>query len=142
MSKVIIDTNILISGLLKPKSDPSLILSLIEQKIITLCLSEAIFMEYEEVLARDKFKHLDHEKVQEFLLQLKKNAQWVMPRTPVDVIKNDKADNMFLECALESKADFLITGNIKHFTLKKFHDTRIIVPKDFINIIAKLLFNH
>jgi putative PIN family toxin of toxin-antitoxin system len=142
MPKVIIDTNILISGLLKQKSDPGLILSLIEQNIITLCLSEAIFTEYEEVLTRDKFKHLDQKKVQEFLLQLKKHAQWVRPRVSVDVIKNDQADNMFLECALTAKADFLVTGNTKHFTLQKFHQTQILAPKDFMRVIAKLLFEY
>jgi predicted nucleic acid-binding protein len=51
----------------------------------------------------------------------------------------DPADNKFLECALESKADYLITGNIRHFPFKKFHDTQVITPKDFIDLLGEAI---
>ena len=59
MFKVVIDTNVLVSALLKPDSVPELILSLILEGEMVLCLSEPIATEYEEVLEREKFKKLD-----------------------------------------------------------------------------------
>ena len=52
---------------------------------------------------------------------------------------NDPDDNKFLECALEANADFLITGNKKHFPLKSFHRTRIVSPRDFIDTALKVV---
>ena len=62
MLRVVIDTNVLVSALLKPDSVPELILSFILEGEIVLCLSEPIATEYEEVLKREKFKKLDQGK--------------------------------------------------------------------------------
>lgn len=63
MFKVVLDTNVLVSALLKPDSTPELVVSLILGKRVRLCVSEPIFIEYEEVLGRKKFKKLDPDKV-------------------------------------------------------------------------------
>lgn len=131
MLKVVIDTNIIVSALLKTQSNPALIISIILQRNYKLCLSEEIFSEFEEVLARDKFKHLDRLKVKELLSTLKKNSLWVVPKISVNDVAKDPADNAFLECAFETGADFLITGNIHHFPVKQFHQTRIVFQVNF-----------
>jgi len=46
---------------------------------------------------------------------------------------------VFLECAVEAKADFLITGNKKHFPFKSFHHTRIVSPREFIDTALKFI---
>jgi putative PIN family toxin of toxin-antitoxin system len=139
MLKLVIDTNVVISALLKQESNPALIMSLILRGICTLCLTEKIFVEYEEVSGRGKFKKLDQTSVREFLSALRKRASWVVPEVPVDGITKDPDDNVFLECALESKADFLITGNIHHFPGKKFHHTSIVTPNEFVSHAVKLI---
>ena len=140
MIKVVIDTNVIVSALLKPESNPALIISSILQKHIMLCLSSEIFAEYKEVLKRSKFKKLDHAEIKRFLLKIKQNGLWVSPQMAVDVIKDDPEDNKFLDCALEAKADFLITGNIKHFTFEMYHQIQIVNPSKFLNIIVNMLF--
>ncbi len=115
MLKLVIDTNVVISSLLKPESNPALIMSIILREDCTLCVTEKIFLEYEEVLSRGKFKKLDQAGVREFLSTLKRKALQVVPKVTVDDVTKDPDDNAFLECALDSKADFLITGNIHHF---------------------------
>jgi len=140
MFKLFVDTNIVVSALLKQDSLPDLIINMILNKNFTLCLSEDIFNEYQEVLGRGKFKGLNQVKTRRLLLKIKKDAKFVKPRVSVDVIKRDPEDNKFLECALEAKADYLITGNTKHFSFKKFRNTFIVTPRDFLDIIAKLLF--
>lgn len=137
MLKLVIDTNLVISALLRPQSNPALIISLILRGDCRLCLSEDIFTEYEEVLARKKFNFLDRARVRELLSTLKKRALWVVPEISVDGVALDPADNAFLECALAAKADFLITGNIKHFPIKKFHHIRIATPAEFMNFFIK-----
>ena len=139
MLKLVIDTNVVISALLKPESSPALIMSLVLRGNCTLCLTEKIFAEYEEVSGRGKFKKLDHGSVREFLSTLRRRALWVVPKVQVDGITKDPDDNVFLECALESRADFLITGNIHHFPEKKFRHTAIVAPGEFVSHAVKLI---
>jgi putative PIN family toxin of toxin-antitoxin system len=139
MLKLVIDTNVVISSLLKPESNPALIMSLILRGDCTLCVTEAIFVEYEEVLGRGKFKKLDQAGVGKFLATLRKRASWVVPKVTIDDVTKDPDDNAFLECALESKADFLITGNIHHFPEKKFRHTSIVTPSEFVFHAVKLI---
>lgn len=139
MLKLVVDTNIVVSALLKPDSLPDLIINMILDKNFTLCLSEEIFNEYQGVLNRVKFKRLNQAKIRRLLLKIKKDAKWVRPSVSVDIIKKDPQDNKFLECALEAHADYFITGNTKHFSFKKFKNIHIVTPKEFLDIIAKII---
>jgi len=139
MLKLVIDTNVVISALLKPESNPALIMSLILRGDCRLCVTKKIFTEYEEVWGRGKFKNLDQASVREFLSTLKKRALWVIPRVAINDVAKDPDDNAFLECAVESKADFLITGNIHHFPEKKFHRTSILTPAEFVSYAVKII---
>ena len=102
MLRLVIDTNVVISALLKQESNPALILSLILQGVCRLYLTENIFAKYEEVLGRGKFQNLDTASVREFLSTLRSKALWVVPKATIDDATKDPADNVFLECALES----------------------------------------
>jgi putative PIN family toxin of toxin-antitoxin system len=139
MLKLVIDTNVVISALLKPESNPALIMSLILRGDCRLCMTEKIFSEYEEVSGRGKFKKLDQSNVREFLSRLRRKALWVVPKVTMDDMAKDPEDNAFLECALESKADFLITGNVHHFPEKKFHRTSILTPAEFVSYVVKII---
>jgi len=139
MIKVILDTNVIISALLKAESKPALILALCLEGSLTLCLSETIWQEYREVLRREKFRGLDQESIEKLLSVIKQQALWVFPRIPLNILSRDPADNKFLECALATQADYLITGNTRHFPLKKFHGVQVITPRDFIDLIGKAI---
>ena len=139
MLKVVIDTNVLVSALLKSGSVPDLVLSFILEKKLIMCLSQAIATEYEEVLERAKFKKLDRKEVKNLIARLKSNALWAEPNFRLEVAKLDPDDNKFLECAQAAGADFLVTGNTKHFPPEKFKKTRIATPAGFLLHIAKAL---
>ena len=140
MLKLVIDTNVVISALLKPESNPALIMSLILRGDCRIFVTETIFAEYAGVLGRDKFKILDRAIVKEFLSALRAKGLWVVPKVLLDEVTKDPDDNAFLECALESKADFLITdSNTQHSPERKFHRTSIVTPGEFIAYIAKLI---
>jgi uncharacterized protein len=137
MPKVILDTNVVISAFLKAESNPALILAFCLEGALTLCVSAEIWQEYRGVLRREKFQGLDQESIEKLLSLIQQQAIWVSPRIPVNILSRDPTDNKFLECALASQADYLITGNTRHFPLKKFQGTRIINPKDFIDLIGQ-----
>lgn len=139
MLKLVVDTNAVISALLKPESNPALIMSLILRGDCRLCVTEKIFSEYEEGSGRGKFKKLDQASVREFLSTLRSRASWVIPKVTIDAVAKDPDDNTFLECALESKADFLITGNVHHFPEEKFHCTSIVTPAEFVSYAVKII---
>lgn len=138
--KVVIDTNVLVSGLIKPGSPPELILLLVLNDQVNLYISGDIFQEYGQVLSRGKFgKYLNSKRIKTFLSEIKERAVEINPQVAVHLIKEDPADNKFLECALEANADFFITGNKRHFPFKKFHKTRIVTPVEFLSMITNLL---
>lgn len=139
MLKVVLDTNVLVSAILKPGSLPELVLSLVLSGKIVLCLSEPIAAEYEEVLKRPKFRKLDRRKVNELLSRIRAEARWVAPRIPLHVSLTDPEDNKFLECAVEAEADLLVTGNIKHFPSGKFRGTAIVNPARFLSAATRML---
>jgi hypothetical protein len=139
--RVVLDTNVIISALLKEGSAPALVLSLVLEGHIQLCVTEEIFAEYKGVLSREKFQSLDQANVRKALLSIKRKSSWVSPSTRINVIKIDPEDNKFLECALEAKAHYLITGNRKHFPMAHYDKTRIMSPSDFLYWVVKEMFD-
>lgn len=73
MLKVVIDTNVLVSALLKDNSPPAFILALLRKRKMSLCLSKAIFEEYRAVMNREKFQHI-RSAAAPLLLSLKKKG--------------------------------------------------------------------
>jgi len=61
-------------------------------------------------------------------------AGFVLPRKRLNVT-TDPDDNIFLECALEARADYVVTGNLRHFP-PRFQDIRIVGPRQFLTILA------
>jgi putative PIN family toxin of toxin-antitoxin system len=141
MLRVVLDTNIIISSFHRKEGNPALVVALLLDNKFKLCLSEEIFAEYRDVLGRDRFKYLDQAAIKRILARLKKNALWVCPKTTIEAIKDDPEDNKFRASALESQADFLVTGNTKHFPFRKFHMTRIATPGEFVQVFATSLMN-
>ncbi|MFA6107081.1 MAG: putative toxin-antitoxin system toxin component, PIN family [Patescibacteria group bacterium] len=139
MLKVVLDTNIIVSAMHRNEGSPALIVSSVLNGKLKLCLSDEIFSEYAGVLNRPRFRYLDRPAVKKVLAQLNKKSLRVCPKETIDIIKDDPEDNKFLECATEARADFLITGNKKHFPFSKFGKTAVMSPGEFALVLAKLL---
>lgn len=140
MLKVVLNTNIIISAAHNPASKPGLVLAIAlnhEPALVSLSVSPEVWGEYQEVISRDKFNYFNQRHVKALLSQIKKCAELVKPSVPVSAIKIDPADNWFLECALAAAADYLVTGNTKHFPFKKFHHARIVSPQEFLIILGE-----
>jgi uncharacterized protein len=136
--RLVIDTNVLVSAAIKPAGLQRTVLLLAITKPARLYISKPILEEYREVLSRKELKI--RKRLQNQLLQLIKNrSHAASPKKRLEVTR-DPDDNIFLECADAARADYLITGNQRHFP-RFWKSTKIISPRDFIALVAPHLTN-
>jgi len=130
MIRVVLDTNILVSALLNPHGPPArvFLLTLLDPDT-QLCVSGEIYAEYEEVIRRARFKRSESE-IEAALRAIREQGLWVRPSQRVHAC-SDPDDDIFLECAQAAAADYLVTGNLKHFP-DIWAGTRIITAREFL----------
>jgi putative PIN family toxin of toxin-antitoxin system len=100
---------------------------------VTLCISPAVLDEYEEVLRRPRFK-LSPERIDKTLAAIRRTAELVEPTNTL-AISSHESDNRLLECAGAARADYLMTGNARHFPLF-YKTTKILSGRQFLDIMA------
>ena len=130
----VIDTNVVVSAMLKGDSMPALVLKEVLLGNIKLLVNDEILNEYLEVLSRKKF-HFPVDAVINLVNELKKQAIYV-DSTPLEEFMPDPDDAVFYEIVMEARKDvdaYLVTGNLKHFPEKPY----IITPKEMIDILNK-----
>lgn len=136
--RLVVDTNIVVSAALKPDGLQRTVLLLAITKPARLYISEAIMAEYREVLSRPKMNI--RKGLQQQMLQLIRSRSYpVKPARPLQVTP-DPDDNRFLECADAARADYLLTGNQRHFP-KFWKKTKVITSREFISIVAPHLIS-
>ena len=131
--RLVIDTNVLISAAIKPAGLQRTVLLLAMTKPARWYVSRPVLEEYREVLARKEFKI--RKGLQHQLLQLIRNRSHPVAKTRRIAAALDPDDNIFLECADAAGADYLITGNQKHFP-KFWKKTKVITPREFVSLVA------
>jgi putative PIN family toxin of toxin-antitoxin system len=102
-------------------------------KKVQLCVSEPIFKEYEQVLSYPRLKFLPNE-IDGFLARLRSASILVAPTHTVSA-SPDGPDNRSLECAEAAGADFLVTGNKRHFP-KRWKTTQIVNARELLGMIG------
>lgn len=128
---VVFDTNIFISAIIFG-GNPRRCLELARNGEVELFSSRAILLELAEKL-REKFLW-DETEIREVIEGLLIFGRVVSPEKKVKKAK-DEDDNRILECALEAKADFIVSGDKKHLlSLEKFEGIPIISARQFLDI--------
>ena len=127
---VVVDTNIIISALVKPFSDSSKILNMILSGKLKIAYDFRVLIEYEEVLKREKF-NFEPKHIESIITQIKEEGITVDP-SPLNEVLLDKDDLPFLEIAVSVSADFIITGNNKHFPKNFYKNIEILSPSEFL----------
>jgi putative PIN family toxin of toxin-antitoxin system len=110
---VVIDTNVIVSALLNANGLPAKILRLVFERKVKILCDTRIFAGYQNVLCRRKF-HFDSGLIV-YLLDFIKIEAIFVDAIPQSILFNDEDDKKFYEVFKTTQADFLITGNIKHF---------------------------
>lgn len=133
---IVVDTNIIVSGLLNPNSSSGTILKLILSGKIKLGIDNRIIGEYREVLLRKKFS-FEKELIDHILEEIEADGIKIISE-PLNLSLSDKDDFPFLEVAVAGNIKVLITGNRKHFPKKNYRQVKIFSPAEFIKEYDKL----
>ena len=133
MIKVVADTNVYISAILFG-GKPEEIRKLAREGKIELLISEFILAEISGVLKR-KFSWSDWQ-ISEVTKDIRDFTALITPVLTLSVIKDDEQDNRVLECAIEGKAKYIISGDEHHLQpLKEYHGIKILSPAQFLETV-------
>ena len=130
----VLDTNVLVSALLKHGSVPWQVLAEAVHGEIIPVVNEDILSEYEAVLRRPKFRFNPYA-VSVFLDDLKKRAVFA-EASMLDEQIPDPKDVVFYAVLMEKRKEeeaYLVTGNLRHFPLQPF----VVTPKEMLDIVRK-----
>ena len=134
MLKAVLDTNVVVlSAHLTAAGPAALIFKLALSRYFQCYIAEEILEEYCEVLQRRKFK-LDADDVVQSLGAFRAAAVLINPRIQI-VAARDPDDDNILQCAIEAKADYMVTGNIRDFA-KQFRGVSVLPLRGFLNVLA------
>lgn len=131
--KIVIDTNVFVSGL-NFKGKPREVLDLIWKEEIKVYLSLFILRELEKVLEEDF--GWNKEQIERTIKRIKDKTMKVQPKVKISVIKEKDDDNRILECAVEGKAQYIVSGDKQHLLpLKEYEGIKILSPAEFLREI-------
>jgi putative PIN family toxin of toxin-antitoxin system len=133
--KIVLDTNVLVAGLLSPFGPCGQIVRMVSSGELVLCLDARILSEYHDVLRRPKFR-FEQDKVAALMDYIEYRGQ-IVTSSPLSRSLPDPDDEPFLEIALSSDAEYLITGNHAHYPLYLCKGARVLSPADFLKHYSK-----
>ncbi|MBS3908749.1 MAG: putative toxin-antitoxin system toxin component, PIN family [Actinobacteria bacterium] len=136
MIKACIDTNVFVSGTISSSGAPFEILEAWRDREFILLASDEIIAEISKVLNYPKIKKtfsLTDEEIEKDLLLLGKYSQITPGELRLDIITEDPSDNIFLACAVEGKADFIISGDNHLLQVGTYQRIQIITPREFVD---------
>ena len=132
--RIVLDTNVLVSALLRPDSIPGRIVDLVLAEQVTLAFDHRIFAEYQSVLFRPEFSFSSDQVGA--LLEFVWRAGEMVDAMPLPIHLPDPDDVMFIEVAVSALASALVTGNLKHFPASQRHGVRVLSPREWLETWA------
>jgi len=133
MIKVVIDANVIVSGLLSPYGAPAETIRMLIRGDLELYVDSRIMAEYEEVLKRPKFGF--NRRQAGFFTDYIKHTAVFVTAAHINVSLKDPDDKPFLEVAAAGGVFCIVTGNIRHYPSKKLGRLKIFTPAKFLTAI-------
>jgi putative PIN family toxin of toxin-antitoxin system len=130
--RIVLDTNVLVSGLLSPFGPPGEIVRMVSAGTIRLCVDARLAAEYEQVLLRPRFG-FDPDGVASLVDYIDTTGRKAAS-VPLRMRLPDPDDEAFLEVAIACDADYLVTGNLVHFPSEAGAGVSIVSPAAFVEI--------
>jgi len=131
--RLVLDTNIIVSATIKPDGLQRTVLLLAMTHPARRYISAPILSEYRIVLSRPELrirKGLRHQLLQ----RIEDYSRMVSPSRQINAA-SDPNDNIFLECADAARADYLVTGNQRHFP-RFWKQVKVVTSREFVTLIA------
>jgi len=129
-TRVVFDTNVLISAL-GWNAKPENCLKQVFQSSVEGCISSEMLDELQRVMEYPRFEFTDEEK-QSFLEVILASFHIVEPQVDIEVIEADPDDNMVVECAVESQADYIVSGDSHLTDVGEYKDIEVLTPTEFL----------
>jgi putative PIN family toxin of toxin-antitoxin system len=138
---VVIDTNVLVSGLLNAQGPPGRIIDMALIDSLTAAFDDRIVMEYRNILGRDRFRPAISTALAEEVLAFITGRGLHVTAQPLDFSNEsvpDPNDLMFMEVAATAGAAAIITGNTRHFEFFEGnpHGVRILTPSRALEMLC------
>ena len=131
--RIVLDANVVISGIINPSGSPGRLLQLWVDGAIQVILSPPLMDEMLGVLMRDRFARLGPaEQRRTVLLGLFELAEIIFPSRQVALVDGDDPDNRVLEAAETGRADFIVSGDHHLLALGSFEGIPILDPASFL----------
>ncbi len=143
MLKVVIDTNVFVSGLANKNSSCGRILQAWKSGEITLVISFAILDELKRVLDYPNIKgffrkaHISDKDIKDLFIAISINAVLEQDVDGPLIIKEDPSDDSFIHCAVQGNAEYIISGDKHLLKFEEYQGIKIIKPTDFIRILKQ-----
>lgn len=139
MIRIVLDTNLFVSALLKPGSNPDIIVHAVRDEKVVLLMSESICHEISRVLTYPKIRSrlaVSDEDLKKFV-QLFGTVAIITPGVlNLPQLDADPDDTKYLICAVEGRADYIVSGDHHLTDLVTYRAIRIVTPADFVQILA------
>lgn len=138
---VVVDTNIIVSGLIFKKGSSSNVIKALKNGKFDLIISGPLFSEYKQVLPRKKFTvkyKLTNEEITDFIVLVDSITKKATPLNKLPVKVRDSKDEIVLKTAMGGEADYLVTGDNDLLILNgnpALGKLKIISVKDFLKIL-------
>ena len=133
--RIVLDTKVLVAGLLSPFGPPGQIVRMVSSGDLTLCLDARVLAEYEEVLRRPKFAFVEADVAA--LLDYIGYRAHVVAALPLGARLPDPDDEPFLEIAVACEAEYLVTGNRAHFPADACGEIAVVSPAELVAAIRE-----
>ena len=140
MIRAVIDTNVLVSAMISPNGNEALIVLAISQGLVLPYVSAEILGEYSGVLRRERFGFPAQEVEAVLALFQRQGAR--LDAVPVANLSPDPDDDNFIACALAGEAEFLVTGNKRHFPPIQGPRPKIVNSGELLELITLELGNY
>ncbi|MBN1458676.1 MAG: putative toxin-antitoxin system toxin component, PIN family [Armatimonadetes bacterium] len=128
--RIVLDTDVLVSGLLSPFGPPGEIVRMVSADAIRLCVDARLLAEYEQVLLRPRFG-FDPNAVATLVDYIDATSHKAAS-VPLGTRLPDPDDEAFLEVAIACGAEYLVTGNLVLFPLGASAGVAIVSPVAFV----------
>lgn len=134
--RTVVDTNVMVSGLITPLGPCGDIVRMVASGYLTLCVDFRILFEYKDVLKRPRLK-IDNKLIDSIMKYIESTSE-IHGTVPLRESLPDPDDCQFLEVAISSKAEYLITGNLKHFPANLRCGVNVLSPRDFLDALRSV----
>ena len=136
--RVVLDANIYISALISDKGNPAAIINSWLSGQFDILISQPIIDELLRVTSYERIQN-KYRKVKEARLEfaelIAKQGTWIEPVKTLSAVTRDKSDNVYLECAVEGEAQYIVSGDEHLLALSEFQGIIVLSPASFVTLL-------